>query len=199
MEKILYILILLVIIGSSNLKAQIFLKQRELRPKVESNDTTHVMVDRNKLGQIIKLSQEFNVVINGVNYLFEEEYKKDKYWYLWRYKDVDLSSKRVILIPDGEQFHFNNEGRVIGIQIYKSGKIEEISKEFEYYPNGKIKFVAEVKNKQYWNFILYKYPDGKDFTFGSFKNGKGEFIMLDNTGNPCQTYETTSRKLKVKQ
>jgi antitoxin component YwqK of YwqJK toxin-antitoxin module len=191
------VLIFILLIVNSHLSAQIFQEIRNLRPMVESNDTTYVMVKRNKLGEIIKLSQEYNIVVGGEVFLIEENYKKDKYWDIWRYKEVTLSRNRKKLLPDGKQFHYSDEGRLIGIQVYNLGEKSNIHKEFNYYPNGKIKFIAEIKNNRYWNFILYKYPDGNDFMFGSFKDGKGTFIMLDNYGSPCETYKTIKGKLKV--
>jgi len=169
---------------------------RELQPNFNGIDTILVKYKTGRNGEIKKMIQEYYTKVNGENYHFEEDYKKNKYWYLWQYKEINSSNNKISYVVDGEQIMYSQKGQIISIQHYSLGEVDEIRLVYEYYPDNCIKYIAEVKKNRYWNFIQFLYPDGTNFDFGNFKNGVGSFTMLDDLGIPCVDFESNGRRIK---
>ena len=173
--------------------------KRQLRPFLEQADTFSVQVKYNKQKQIKYLNQSYTVYEENTTYIITEKYKKNKFWTLFRHKEVEKEGRRnritLYEINEGKQYNFNEKGQIIYIFNYHEGEIDEIQIAYKYYENGKLKFIAEIKNNEIWNFIEYRYPNGDKYDFGDPKNGAGTVIHLNEDGEPC--IECTIKKNKT--
>lgn len=172
--------------------------QRTLRPLIQIADTIFVNVKYNKKDEIKYLNQSHLVHENELTYTIAETYKKNKYWRLFRYREeeeiVNKNKSIINEISEGKQYYFNENGQIIYSYNFVNGEIEEISIGYEYYSNGQLKFIAEIKNDDYWNFKEYRYPDGEEYHFGDFKNGVGTVIHLNEKGEQCLECTMTGKK-----
>lgn len=198
----LYLFILLCVLLQANVAAQDVLPKRVLRPLVEDQDTMEVRIKYDEAGNIQYLYQSYLSYLDGETYVHREEYRRNKYWTLWQYKEVLKRERRRVSVYEevihGKQYQYTGEGQVLFMDIYTFGEADPISLEWDYYPNGNLRYRAEIKEKRYWNFPTYRYPSGEPFDFGDFRNGQGNMIHLDDEGNPCLECQIIGRKIRSK-
>jgi len=177
---------------------QTIYETRSLRPWVEAADTFYVKIKYTKDNQIKSLYQQYYYQDGEDFYTVIENYKQDKHWFLSKYKDVLKKEKSRSTIyssePYGKQFSFTEKGMPFMIG---EGDNDETYLFFEYYENGNLKLVSEVKDDLYWNILEYKYPNGKDYDYGDFKDGKGRITHLNDDGDPCLECIDHQKKGKV--
>ena len=184
-------LLLIFFIGlSANLFAQDFDSIHILRVWENNPDAVVEKIKRDKNGIIKKLYQfYYEEGPDSSYYQITEEYIINKHWCLWREKEIVKKVKKnyttLNYVLDGKQYQYDKNGRTIFIAEYRMGKLIEPTIGINYYPNGKIKYVAEGKEDQIWNILDYFYPNGETYEFGDFKNGKGSIIYLNDIGEPC--------------
>lgn len=197
-----YLLCLFIFSSNLNGQSQDTLNSRSLRPLTEAQDTMEVRVRYAEDGAIQYLLQTYLSYQNGETYLHEEEYRKDKFWTLWQYKEVLKKERRRVSVyqpvAHGPQLQYTEQGQILYVDNYDLGEPNPVSLEWEYYPNGSLKYVAEIKDKRYWNFRTYYYPSGEAYNFGDFHNGQGMVIHLDNTGDPCLECQFVGKKVRGK-
>ena len=88
------------------------------------------------------------------------------------------------------------DGYPLFMDEYDLGTANAVFQEWEYYPVGTLKYIAEIKDKRYYNYLAYYYPDGSVHDFGDFLNGTGTVVHLDDAGNPCLECQQQDRKVK---
>ncbi len=155
--------------------------QRILRVWTYEHDTiVHKIKMNPKSKEISYLIQEYTYQDSSGQYRTEEQYKKKKFWWLLNYVDIESSYKL-----DGVQLFFNEKGLLEEQYNYKAGEVSNTWLKYAYYPNGNLKFTAEIKNGKLWNIISYQYPDGSSFDYGTLKDGLGNVKWLNNNGQEC--------------
>ncbi|MEL6656838.1 MAG: hypothetical protein AAFY48_16745 [Bacteroidota bacterium] len=188
------------ILGVFYLTAQERSEPRSLSVLTEEADTVDVRVEYDDDGSIAYLFQSYLSYRNGVTYIHQEEYKKDKYWTLWQFMEVLKKERRRSSVYKpvlhGKQYQFTMDGYPLFIDEYDVGSANAVFQEWEYYPDGTLKYIAEIKDKRYYNYLVYYYPDGSAHDFGDFLNGTGTVVHLDDAGNPCLECQQQDRKAK---
>ncbi len=173
-------------------------EKRTLRVWKDNVDTIQIFLKRYKNGEVKKLIQKYYEIKNDTVFVIQEYYKKNKYWELWRYREILKKEKKRSTIyenvMDGSQYSYNEKGKIILLEKYNLGKLIEPSIQYNYYTNGEIKYIAEVIGEDFYNFLSYKFPNGEDYDFGDYKNGIGTYINLNEEGEPC--LECTRKKGK---
>lgn len=198
--KLFYIALITISVHNISL-AQNHKGKRVLRPLTQEGDTTLVKINYDKSNRIIYLSQKYQEVIKDTTYIVAESYRNN-FWSLYRFKLVkevianDTITHRII---DGKQYRFNNEGQITHIDNYTNGELDKNSFEAEYYSTGGLKYIIEKNNEGSFNYIDYRYPNGKIYNFGDFKNGQGKVIHLNDKGIPCIESITKGNKIVIKQ
>ncbi len=201
MQKYLYAITFLFFL--CHVEGQELESRRTIRPYRETADTVLVKVKYSKDKIIQYLEQEYYTTENENTYLISETYKRNKYWVVHRFKENVLKDKKhstvLNYVTDGPQYSFNEDGRLESIEQYIDGTMKGFRIFYKYYENGQLKLKAEIKEDKVWNYLVYQYPDGSDYTdFGDYKNGKGTVIHLDETGSPCIECVTIKKKAKGK-
>ncbi|MEL7425186.1 MAG: hypothetical protein AAFN81_19525 [Bacteroidota bacterium] len=173
---------------------------RSLSVLTEAADTVDVRVQYDDDGSIAYLFQSYLSYDNGLTYIHQEEYKKDKYWTLWQFMEVLKKERRRSSVYKpvlhGKQYQFTMDGYPLFLDEYELGVANDVFQEWEYYPNGTLKYIAEIKDKRYYNYLAYYYPDGSTHDFGDFRNGTGTVVHLDDAGNPCLECQQQDGKAK---
>ncbi len=171
---------------------------RTLRVLTEAEDTMSVMARYTKDGTLFYLHQSYLSYEGGETYVHYEEYRRNRFWTLWQYKEVLKKERRRVStyqeLSHGPQYQFTEDGKLLYLNHFELGEEDPITKYWEYYPNGAVKFVAEIKDNKYWNFLEYYFPSGDKHEFGDFSNGQGVFVHLDDDGNPCVECQTVGSK-----
>ena len=165
-------------------------------------DTIVYKLKKNNKGEISYLEQSCMEIVQDTVFETFETYKKGKIWTLFRYREVLKKRKKngdiYKYLADGPQYQFDDEGKIIFYNEYKLGEHMEFSRAYIYYPNGNLKFIAEFKNEDLWNILIYKFPTGEVYEFGDFKDGSGIINHLDDEGFPClecktENFQTTGK------
>ena len=184
------------------LAAQIGESPRALRVLTETADTVAVTVKYNDDGSIRYLFQSYLSYKDGKTYIHDEEYRKGKYWTLWQFVEVLKKDRRRVSVYQpvlhGQQYQFTMDGQPLYKEEFEMGTAKPVFQEWEYYPNGTLKYIAEVKDKRYWNYLSYYYPDGTAHDFGDFQDGVGTVLHLDDDGSPCLECQQLGRKVRTK-
>lgn len=174
--------------------------KRILRVLTETEDTVSVMTRYDKDGTLFYLHQSFLSYEKGETYVYYEEYRRNRFWTLWRYKEVLKREKRRTAIYDeildGAQYQYTEEGLPLYYDQYELGEEISTTIAWEYYPDDELKFVTELKDGSFWNFLEYYLPSGEVHDFGDFHDGQGVVIHLDDEGNPCLECQYVGKKYR---
>ena len=196
------LLSIILLLGIAHLVAQQNSHPRLLRACTETADTLEVRVQYDDDGSIRYLFQSYMSYKNGTTYVHDEEYRKGKFWTLWQYQEVLKKERRRVSVYKpvlhGPQRQFTMDGHPLYQEEFELGTALPVFREWEYYPDGALKYVAEVKDKRYWNYLNYYYPDGTVYDYGDFHNGTGRVVHLDDDGNPCLECQQLEGKVRGK-
>ncbi|MEL6637783.1 MAG: hypothetical protein AAFR05_13615 [Bacteroidota bacterium] len=162
----------------------------ELRILKYEADTIRMDLKFDKAGRIKYLEQCYDVIENGKTYVYWEEYRRGRFWYHYRleevptkWKDGEVTASE--LSTEGTQYRYDEEGRIWLVYHFVGDELVEPIYEYGYYANGQLQFIVELRDYQVYNFVEYFDTDGQDFDYGDFRDGVGDFLMLDEAGNPC--------------
>lgn len=148
--------------------------------KITIGDTSIIKIKRDKKGVIKYLEQHYYNTDNN-DFKKIENYRKNRYWTLSNLKLVPTKQKDVFLwVYEGKMKYYDSFGRLILLENYINDGLQPISITYNYYEDNSIMFILEWKYNELLNVIQYKYPDGKPYDYGDFKNGTGLFIPLND-------------------
>jgi hypothetical protein len=197
--KLFFIIIITLSIQNIGLTQNIK-ENRVLRPLIQERDTTLVKVEYDKSNRIIYLNQKYQKIIVDTTFIIVETYRNN-FWSLYKFKLVKEVIKDDTIIHrsiDGKQYRFNIDGQITHIDNYINGELDKNSFEVEYYSTGGLKYILKKNNEGSFNYLDYRYPNGKIYDFGDFKNGQGKVIHLNDKGIPCIESTTKGNKTEIK-
>lgn len=193
-------MLLLFFCGSTTASNTQELVKRPLRVLTEEADTISVMARYTKEDSLFYLHQSYLSYAEGETYVYYEEFRKNRFWTLWQYKEMLKRERRRYSVYeevlDGPQWQFTEDGKPLYYNHFTMGSEHPITRYWEYYPSGALKFVAEIKDDDFWNFLAYYRPSGEQHDFGDFADGTGTVLHLDDEGNPCLECQKIGQKTR---